>query len=273
MKKFKKVSALVLAVVLAFSMTACAKKRTAKEVLESSMKKSEKMTSSHMTGSAKYKIESGSSDTASSMDLSMTFDAKVSDSNKDTMKMDMGAKMSVLGQSLDMKMYYTDGYYYMNMAGQKQKMKMDIAAMQKQLKNTTGQSTFPTKYYKDLKLEEKDGNQVLTYKLNEDGLNEYVESVMAQMGSFTGQTDTSSATDSIKISAFSGTTTLDKDDNILSQTIKMTMGSKTGEAGKISITMDMKYKDPGKDVTVSLPDDLSSYQEIASPTTEATTAK
>ena len=263
-KSIKKLSAIFLAGLLVFSVTACTKKRTAKEVLESSIEKAKDITSSHMTGTAKYKIEAGDSDSSSAMEFDMSFDAKVSDANKDSMKMDMNMKMSILGQSLDMNMYYTDGYYYMNMAGQKQKMKMDIAAMQKQIESTTGQTSLSSKYYKDLKLEEDGDNQVLSYSLSEDGLNEYLESVMSQMESLTGNTSDSNAADSIKISSFSGKRTLDEDDNVLKESIKMVMESKTGEAGKITLSMDISYKDIGKKVKVELPSDLNTYTEIDS---------
>ncbi len=263
-KSIKKLSAILLAGILVFSMTACTKKRSAKEVLESSIKKAKDMTSSQMTGTAKYKIESGDSDSSSAMEFDMSFDAKVTDTNKDSMKMDMNMKMSVLGQSMNMKMYYTDGYYYMNSMGQKQKVKMDIAAMQKQLESTTGQSTLPSKYYKNLKLKEDGDNLVLSYSLNKDGLNEYIESLMSQMSSITGNTSGSDVSDSIKISSFSGKRTLDEDDNTLKESIKMVMESKTGEAGKITISMTMNYKNPGKKVTVELPSDLDTYKEVDS---------
>lgn len=266
-KSMKKLSAIFLVGILVFSMTACTKKRSAKEILESSIKKSKEVTSSHMTGTAKYKIEAGDSGSSSAMEFDMTFDAKVADANKDSMKMDMNMKMSILGQSMSMDMYYTDGYYYMNMAGQKQKMKMDIAAMQKQLESTTGQSTLPSKYYKDLKLEKDGDHQVLSYSLNEDGLNEYIKSLMNQMGSITGNNSGSNSLNSVKIDSFSGKRTLDEDDNILKETVKIVMDSKTGEKGKITISMTMNYKDPGKKVTVELPADLDTYTEINSSTT------
>ncbi len=73
----------------------------------------------------------------------------------------MTSTLNMLGQTMDMNMYYSDGYYYMNTNGTKQKIKMDIAGLQKQIQSTTGQTSLSAKYYKDLKLSEKDGNTVL----------------------------------------------------------------------------------------------------------------
>ena len=60
----------------------------------------------------------------------------------------MTSTLNMLGQTMDMNMYYSDGYYYMNTNGTKQKIKMDIAGLQKQIQSTTGQTSLPAKYYK-----------------------------------------------------------------------------------------------------------------------------
>ena len=59
----------------------------------------------------------------------------------------------------------------MNANGTKQKMKMDITSLKKQISSTTEQITLPIKYYKDLKLSEEDGNNVISYSINSEGLN------------------------------------------------------------------------------------------------------
>ena len=83
---------------------------------------------------------------------------------------------------------------------------MDIAGLQKQIQSTTGQTSLSAKYYKDLKLSEKDGNTVLKYSINNDGLNQYVKDVTSQMTTVTG------GSNSIKISSLTVTKTLnDKD--------------------------------------------------------------
>ena len=45
--------------------------------------------------------------------------------------MSMTSTLNMLGQTMDMNMYYSDGYYYMNTNGTKQKNKMDIVGLQK----------------------------------------------------------------------------------------------------------------------------------------------
>lgn len=164
----------------------------------------------------------------------------------------------MLGQNVDMKMYYADGYYYMNANGTKQKMKMDIASLQKQISSTTGQTTLPIKYYKDLKLSEEDGNNVISYSINSDGLNKYVENITNSMSTITG------GSDSIKVTSMSGKKTLNDKDLPVKESIKMVIESNSNKVGKITLKMDLIYHNPGKSVTVSLPKDLNTYQEVSS---------
>ena len=255
--KIKKVTALLLSCMLLFSISGCQKKRTAKEDLESSLKQNSKLKDADFSGEASYKITNSDVSSSSNITIKMNFDTKLQTVDKDQLKMSMTSTLNMLGQTMDMNMYYSDGYYYMNTNGTKQKMKMDIAGMQKQLQSTTGQTSLPAKYYKDLKLSEKDGNTVLKYSINNDGLNQYVKDVASQMTTVTG------GSNSIKISSLTGTKTLNDKDLPVKESIQMVMESGDNETGSITLKMNLTYHNPGKSVTVTLPDDLNTYQEIS----------
>lgn len=252
----KKIIALILSCMLLFSVTACEKKRTAKEIMQSSLKQSAKLKDSNFSGNASYSIDTGKEGTQSNISFKMNFDTKLQTIDKNKLKMSMSSTINMLGQSIDMKMYYADGYYYMNTNGTKQKMKMDVESLQKQIQSTTGQTSLPFKYYKDIKLSQKDGNNVINYNISSDGLNKYVQDITSSMTAVTG------GSNSIKITSMSGTKTLNDDDLPMKETIKLVMESNDNEAGKISLTMDLTYHDPGKSVTVTLPKDLNTYKEI-----------
>ena len=256
--KMKKISALFLSCILLFSITACQKKRTAKEVMQSSLKQSSSLKDADFNGNASYTIETGKEGSQSTINFKMNFDTKLQTLKKDNLKMSMTSTINMLGQNINMTMYYADGYYYMNSNGTKQKMKMDIASLQKQFQSTTGQSTLPIKYYKDLKLSEDDGNNVISYSINSDGLNKYVENITNSMSAITG------GSDSIKITSMSGKKTLNDKDLPVKESIKMVIESNSNEVGKITLKMDLIYHNPGKSVTVSLPKDLNTYQEVSS---------
>ena len=229
--RIKKVTALLLSCMLLFSISGCQKKRTAKEVLKSSLKQSSKLKDADFSGEASYKIANSEASSSSNVTIKMNFDTKLQTVDKDQLKMSMTSTLNMLGQTMDMNMYYSDGYYYMNTNGTKQKIKMDIAGLQKQIQSTTGQTSLPAKYYKDLKLSEKDGNTVLKY--------------------------------SIKISSLTGTKTLNDKDLPVKESIQMVMESGDNETGSITLKMNLTYHNPGKSVTVTLPDDLNTYQEIS----------
>lgn len=284
-KVLKKLSALFMTLVLAFSITACSggnkedKKsedtgRTAQEILESNYKKSKDLKNVDMSSTIKYEVSvpdtSGdtSSDDSESQTLTMDYDAKISDSGSDSMAMAMTGTMSSSGTSIDMNLYYSDGYYYLDILGQKIKQKMDLSKLQEELEVTTNQTQLPVENYKDIVVsQDDDGNTVLDYKLNEDGLNEYIKQIAEQMGALGGDSSITSddLDDSVKISSFSGQRTLNKEDYTTKESIKFVMKNRQDEDnGNITISMDITYHDPGKKVTVTLPEDISNYKETTS---------
>lgn len=284
-KVLKKLSALSMSLVLAFSITACSggnkennksedTGRTAQEILESNYKKSKDLKDVDMSSTMKYEVSvpdtssDTSSDDSESQTLTMDYDAKISDSGSDSMAMAMTGTMSSSGTSIDMNVYYSDGYYYLDILGQKIKQKMDLSKLQEELEATTNQTQLPVENYKDIVVsQDDDGNTVLDYKLNEDGLNEYIKQIADQMGSLSGDSSISSENldDSVKISSFSGQRTLNKEDYTTKESIKFVMKNRQDEDnGDITISMDITYHNPGKKVTVTLPEDLSDYKETTS---------
>ncbi|GFO85979.1 hypothetical protein [Anaerostipes butyraticus] len=282
-KAWKKLSAVCMALILTFSVTACSgggdknssenedTGRTAQEILESNYDKSKDLKDVDMTSKIEYEIAvpdtsaDDSSDDSESQTLTMDYDAKISDSGSDSMAMAMTGKMSSSGTSIDMNIYYSDGYYYINMLGQKIKQKMDLSKLQKELEATTNQTQLPVENYKDIVVSQNsEGNTVLDYKLNDDGLDEYIKEIADQMGAISSSSVSSDDLDSVKISSFSGQRTLNKDDYTIKESVKFVMENKQSDDGSITISMDITYKNSGKDVTVTLPDDLSDYQESSS---------
>lgn len=260
-KKIQRIS-LGFLLLLIFSLSACSKKRTAREVLSSSIAKSSKTSDCDMEGNMKYKVTS--KDSSENMNFIMAFQSKISNASKKSMKMEMDSKISVFNQLIQMNAHYTDGYYYLNTDNkQKQKIKMNLKQLKEQLKNTTGQTQLSINNYTNLKLSQKDGRQILSYDLTKKGREEYIGIFMSQLGSLTGNTSNQNPSNIVKITSFSGTKILNENDLPVRETLKLVMESKNGQPGKISISMDTVYKNSGKRVKVTLPSDLSSYQEVS----------
>ncbi len=270
-KVLKKLSAAGMALILAFSITACSggdggaakKERSAKEILESNLKKSKDLKDVDMSMNMKYVIDTGSGDEDSEQSMDISYDTQIADSGEDSMKMAMKANVGISGMNLDMDIYYTDGYYYMSMLNQKVKQAMDLSTIQKQMESSEG-IQLPIDNYTDIKSKkDDDGNTVISYTLNEDGLNEYIRQFYEQLSSLNGNSNSVSSEDlkDVKISSFSGTRTINKDDYSVKDSMKFVMESASGEEGKITVSTDIEYRNPGETVSVTLPEDLSEYKE------------
>ena len=270
MKRLKKVLALTLAAVMLFTLGGC-KKKTPEEVLEAATKKMSKVTSADMSGNIKMKMSSTSS-TSSSLEMNMGLKMKATDMTSKDMKMDMDLTMGIAGQDMVIKAYYTDGYFYMNYSGQKQKQKMDFTAMQKQMENSTGQFDMSADNYKDLKMEKKDDNYIISFKFKEKALNDYINKMMGQMNSTGAAGSNTNYADQVKFDSMSGTMTVNKDSEITAQKINMVLSSKEDTKLKIKMIVDLKYNSIGKDVKVTLPDDLDTYKEAPAASTTAPAA-
>ena len=72
----------------------------------------------------------------------------------------------------------------------------------------------------------------------------------------------SGSVDVYKRQSLTGTKTLNDKDFPVKESIQMVMESGDNETGSITLKMNLTYHDPGKSVTVTLPDDLNTYQEI-----------
>lgn len=251
----KKIIALFLSCTLLFSVTACTKKRTAKEVLQSSLEKSSKLKDADFNGNASYTIDTGKEDSQSVFHFKMNFDTKLQSIHSKKLKMSMTSTAIMLGQSVDMDMYYTDGYFYMSSNDQKIKTKMDIKDLQKQLFSTTGETSLPIKYYKNLKLGKEDGCTAIHYSINDKGLDKYTQDILSAMTKLTGTKEP------LKVTSLTGTKTLNDNDLPVKNSIKIVIKSADNESGKITFKIDLTYHHPGKSVKVSFPDDLNTYKE------------
>lgn len=273
MKKFKKILALTLALVMLFTLGGC-KKKTPEEVLKAATAKLNKLKAVDMDGTIKMKMSSTSSN-SSSFELKMGMKMKASGMTSKDMKMDMDITTAIAGQDMSAKAYYTDGYYYMNFNGQKQKQKMDVEAMEKQMENSTGQFNTSVDNYKNLKMTKKDGNYVISFKFKEKALNDYINKMMGQMNSSGVAGSTTNYADQVKFDSMSGTMTVNEDSEIVAQKINMVVSSKQEPKISIKMSADFKYNNIGKDVKITLPSDLNTYKEAPATTAAApaTTAK
>lgn len=248
-KKYFNMTLALLACAGVITMTGCGKKDPF-TVYSDAAKKTAELSSMEMT----YDIDMALELAGESMDMTTSSTAKMSGMNTDDMKINMSMKVGAQGQEMDMNVYYTDGYYYADSMGTKMKYLMDLEQAQKELASTGLQTDMKKEDFKEISLED----QVLTFTIDGEKMSSLVDTAMSSLQGLMQGTDAS-----IDIGDVKGTASVNKDGyfETSTMTVPLTMDI-MGTEMKINMDMDYTYVNPGKEVTVELPDDLADYQEI-----------
>lgn len=257
----KKLAIAMLSAILVFSMAGCggagagSGKEDAKSIYDAATEKNSKLTDMDMTSKMTMKMEAKDQ----SLDITMNSEAKINQINTEKMQMAMTSKTSMSGQDVDMNIYYKDGYYYIDAAGQKSKMAMNLDDIMKQVKSTTEGGNVGSDMMKELSVKKDGDNQVVTFTCDPKKMNEYVTSMLGQtMGN---STDTSAMKLTIKNA--SGTATIGKDGYFTATKLKFDCTMEiSGEEATMSMDMDATINNPGQPVEVTLPA-LDDFKEVA----------
>lgn len=177
----------------------------------------------------------------------------------DNYQMSFDMNMEIPGQgAMDIAMYYADGYFYYNMpaAGMKYKEAMSVEDALGEM-NASGMADLDESMVVDQSVTEEGGNKVVNLTLDGTKMMDYVSEVGGDMtASLQGG--------EVKLSNVTVKAVMDADANI--STYEMTMPMEVTTQG-VTMTMDMvlsmEVVATGDAVTVVLPDDLDTYQEMA----------
>jgi hypothetical protein len=188
----------------------------------------------------------------------MDMDMKMANIDQEDMKYSATGTTSAMGQDMDMSMYYIDGYYYMDTAGQKIKYAMDVNALMEQVKQSTDTGALASEYMKEISAKKDGDNQIITYTADAAKMDEYVKEVMGGMGSGMGL---DSVTYNIK--SISGETVVNKDGYCASTKMNMDMEMEMeGETISVTMDIDLVYNNIGQPVEIEAPADMDSYTEV-----------
>lgn len=246
----KKKVTVFLAAAMVFALTACSGGNEAKAVYDDATKKTSELTSIEATSLIDMKMAQGKDEENVTMDLDM----KMVDLNTENMRYLAEGKTSVMGQNVDLSMYYEGGYYYMETAGQKIKYAMDLDEMMKQIKQST-ENTMDSSYMKKLAVKKDGENQVLTFTVDASKMETFAKQIMEQLG-----TGAEGVTYTIK--SVDGEATVNKDGYITAQKVNLSMEmTLEGQTITIDMVTDTTYKNPGQQVEVTAPD-LEGYTEV-----------
>ncbi len=247
----KKCLMLFLALATALSLAACKGEKDPKVLYDEASKKTSELASMDVTSVVNMQMTQGDNTT----DVKMDLDMKMADINTENMRYLAQGTTSVMGQSLDISMYYENGYYYMDSMGQKVKYAMDLNAMMDQIKQSTEGASVDSSYMKEITAKKDGDNQILTFTVDAEKMDAYVQDLMGQLG-----TNMEGVTYTIKEA--NGEATVNKEGYFTNSKIKMTL-EMNAQDQTIAMVMDTDstYNNPGQTVEVTAPD-LEGYTEI-----------
>ena len=122
----KKFLSIVIALALIFSLSACAKEPTAEELYTLAAEKNAATDKIDSVISMMGKMSIGAAGISQDIEFDINGSAKGENIGKEGMKMAMPMQVKMLGVSMDTNMYFADGWYLMEMAGQKVKCPMEV---------------------------------------------------------------------------------------------------------------------------------------------------
>lgn len=252
----KKLMAALLGIAMVFTLTACSgdSAKTPEEIYDAAVAKAAKNDSIDADMKVGFDMDMGGMSIGMNMDMSVQMKKAGGD-----MQMALKMNTALLGQELNMAQYYKDGYYYIDDGmGTKVKTNMsaEMAAAQAQNANlSTGTSRDMMDKFE---MTEEDGNYVFHYTIAEDKIQQYLDEALGAMA------DQLPVGADMNISNMSGVATVDKDGNIISDKVQMTMEmSMEGQKIVMDMNMDIEYKNVGQTVSVEYPADLDTYTEVS----------
>ncbi len=250
MKKFLSV---VLSACMALTFAGCGAGQDGKAVYDAANKKTQELTALDVSYTMDMTMKQGEE----TMDISSNMDMKMDAINSENMRIYAEGVTSTAGQDIDTKMYYENGYYYMEAAGQKFKYAMDLETMMETAQQSMGGGAVETDYLSEVKVKKDGDNQILTFTADASKMDSYVQEVMASMSSMPGMEGVT-----YTIKEVSGEATVNKDGYFSKVDMKLSMDMTMGaESVSMDMTMNTTYNNIGQPVEITTPD-LDSYQEI-----------
>lgn len=152
-------------------------------------------------------------------------------------------------QPIEFSMYYLDGYYYMDMLGQKIKYPMPLEEALKEAMSTSRMFETSTDYFKDLTVRTEGDMRVLSFIIDDAVINEYVNTILSATGM-----DALYNGVSFSVSNVGGEYVINPDGYYTKAIMNMDMTiTMMGETINASINADIGIADPGQPVDILTP--------------------
>ena len=254
MKKIRQRAAAVMAgAMLAAAVTGCAGKQDPKEVYDAAVAKNAALESVDVDADMKIGLTMGEEN----MEVEVATNIKADQSDKEHLKYLTTASTTLQGQSIETTAFYTDGYYYMDAAGQKLKYPMDVEEMIKTIEDSVGTAEMTSDSMESIELKEDGDNRILTFTADPEKMSGYLDEVMGSLGDMGALGDVNMTIDSA-----SGEYTINKDGYYTDMKMDMAITMEAaGSTMNMTIGMTGSYNNPGQAVEVTIPD-TEGYTEI-----------
>ncbi len=151
-------------------------------------------------------------------------------------------------QGYGMEVYLLDGYFYLNVAGMKIKVKTTELEDLSGIVDVSVQEPFEADVFTKMTAEEKDGATVIRFTA--DGVR-ILEKIEASMGSVSFATGGENAFEGITFGEVEGSVTISRDGDLAETELTLPMSVQQETA---RITYHIVYRNPGEPVTFEFPD-------------------
>lgn len=190
-----------------------------------------------------------------SMTIAMEMAMKADGYNTDDIKCLITNKTSADGEEIEMTMFYTDGYYYMDAMGQKFKYAMDAADMSEQAAASSTGLDVDVSWMEDISMEEQGEDKLIQFTGDPEKMGDFVDELMASAG--TGMEGMEMTLKSVK-----GECLVNADGYLKSEKLVLELEfSIEDQTASMVMDMDITYNNPGQPVTVEIPS-TDGYTEI-----------
>ncbi len=252
MKRARRVSVWLIVMAMVCSLMGCAKEPelTPEEVYMAAYEKLNALTSMD----AEVNMDASMTAEGETVEMGMDMGMLMENRGSEDMKIAMEMNMDMLGISINIQAYYTEGYYLMEMLGQKIKYAMSL---EDALDQAVMMQEVEKEALSEITMTEEEGIRTLKFTLDP---NKIADGYMDEYFDTMGISDVEG--DGIAYENMTGTMTVNEEGYPMSICMNIACVIEVdGVAMEGEAVVEVRYNNPGQPVTVEIPD-ASEYIEV-----------
>lgn len=196
------------------------------------------------------------------IDMGMNLNLKMKGVKNGNLQFVSSGSMNMLGTNIPISMFYTDGYYYIDMMGEKQKQAMPMDEALAEASGNVDVSASDLSMMQDLQMRRDGENTIITYTMNAADMSGYLNAMMGESMSTAGMNL------SYNIKSANGEAVINKDGYYTAQKVFVDMDMvmadpESGQTESLGCRMDinMTVNNPGQPVDFTIPS-TEGYEDI-----------